>query len=236
MAQGKKILIKLSGESFGGASGRGICGVYLQGVAQLLTDLLARDFRVALVVGGGNHFRGLQGVSEGIERTLGDSIGMLATVMNGLALHAVLSKKAMPSCVLTPYAMGNMTSLYRIEEARSYLLQGSVIILAGGTGNPFMTTDTAAVLRALELECEVVIKATHVDGVYSEDPHKNPNAYRFDSLSYTAVLEKNLKVMDAAAIALARDNNMAVRVCCAQDPHEILKALMGEAPSTLIQS
>ena len=235
MLKYKRILLKLSGEALMGEGAFGIdMGVVLR---------LARDIRhaqeagaeIALVVGGGNIFRGLKGAAEGMERATGDYMGMLATVMNALAFQNALEQLKVPARVLSAIAMPTVCETFVRPKALHHLEKGRVVICAAGTGNPFFTTDTTAALRAVETNCEVLLKATQVDGVYSADPKKDPSARRYDTLTYTEVLARDLKVMDGAAIALARDNNLPVIVFSIGEAGSLLKVVRGEGRSTLIR-
>ena len=230
----KRLLLKLSGEALAGREGYGIdMGVVLR---------LARDIRhaqeagaeIALVVGGGNIFRGLKGAAEGMERATGDYMGMLATVMNALAFQNALEQVKVSARVLSAISMPTVCETYVRPKALHHLDKGRVVIFAAGTGNPFFTTDTTAVLRAMEMGCEAVVKATNVDGVYSADPKLDPAARRYDRLSYAEVLTRNLKVMDGAAIALARDNDLPVIVFSIEEPGNLSKLLTGTAQATII--
>ena len=187
-----------------------------------------------MVIGGGNIFRGLQGSAQGMERTTADYMGMLATVMNALAFQNALEQANVDSRVMSAIPMPTVCESYVRSKALHHLQERRVVIFAAGTGNPFFTTDTTAALRAIEMSCEVLAKATHVDGVYSADPKVDPNAKRYDRMTYDEVLARNLKVMDGAAIALARDNDLPVIVFSIEESGGLLKMLRGEALSTLV--
>jgi uridylate kinase len=205
-------------------------------------DRLARDVsevvqagaQIALVVGGGNIYRGLSGAAKGMDRATGDYMGMLATVMNALAFQNALSRIGRDARVLSAIPMPTVCESYVRPKALHHMERGRVVIFAAGTGNPFFTTDTAATLRAIEMDCEAVAKATQVDGVYSADPKKDPNAVRFDHLTHAEVLSRDLQVMDGAAIALARDNRLPVIVFSISEPGNLLKVMTGEARATVI--
>ncbi|MEQ8825810.1 MAG: UMP kinase [Filomicrobium sp.] len=230
----KRLLLKLSGEALMGQRGYGID---TEVVARLAGDIkLASETgcEIAVVVGGGNIFRGLQGAASGMERAIADYMGMLATVMNALALQGGLKQAGVDSRVLSAIPMPTVCESYVRPKALHHLELGRVVIFAAGTGNPFFTTDTAATLRAVEMGCDAVVKATQVDGVYSADPKKVPDAERYDRLSYKDVLARDLRVMDGAAIALARDNALPVIVCSIDEPGNLLKLLKGDALATVI--
>jgi uridylate kinase len=207
-----------------------------------VTERLARDVgeaveagaEVGVVVGGGNIFRGLAGAAAGMDRATADYMGMLATVMNALALGNALEHQGMPARVLSAIPMPTVCESYVRAKALQHMADGRVVIFAAGTGNPFFTTDTTAVLRAIEMGCGAVAKATQVDGVYSADPKMDPSAVRFDRVSYAEVLARDLKVMDGAAIALARDNQLPVIVFSIVEPGNLLKMLQGRARATVI--
>ena len=189
---------------------------------------------IAIVVGGGNIFRGLAGAASGMDRATGDYMGMLATVMNALALQNALEKVKVAARVMSAIPMPTVCESFIRPRALNHLENGRVVIFAAGTGNPFFTTDTAATLRAVEMNCDAVAKATQVDGVYSADPKKDPAAERYDNLSYSEVLSRDLKVMDGAAIALARENRLPVVVFSIAEPGNLLKVLCGKARQTTI--
>ncbi len=190
---------------------------------------------LCIVVGGGNIFRGMAGAADGMERATADYIGMLATVMNALAFENALSAYNVPARVLSAIPMPTVCEAYVRPKALHYLNQGRVVIFAAGTGNPYFTTDTTAALRAIEMGCDAVAKGTQVDGVYSADPKHNPDAVRYNELTYDEVLSRNLKVMDGAAIALARDNKLPVVVFSLKEPGNIAKVMRGEARCTVIR-
>jgi len=212
------------------------------GIDMKVVDRLAGDVSMAvkagcqigLVIGGGNIFRGLQGAASGMDRASADYMGMLATVMNALAFQAALEKRNVPARVLSAIPMPTVCESYVRPKAIHHLSKGRVVIFAAGTGSPFFTTDTAATLRAIEMGCDAVAKATKVDGVYSKDPAKHKDAIRYDQLDYARVLADNLQVMDGSAIALARDNDLPVIVFSINEPGNLLKVLRGSARSTLV--
>ncbi len=232
----KRILVKLSGESMMGDQGYGIDTKVTERLAQDICDVAATGTQVAVVVGGGNIFRGLAAAATGMDRATGDYMGMLATVMNALAFQSALEKTGVHTRVMSAIPMSTVCEPYVRPRALSHLERGRVVIFAAGTGNPFFTTDTTAALRAIEMNCDAMAKATRVDGVYTEDPEKNPNATRYDTLSYSQVLSDNLKVMDGAAIALARDNSLPVIVYSINEPGNLQRVLRGEAKCTIVSS
>ncbi|MEQ1718308.1 MAG: UMP kinase [Hyphomicrobium sp.] len=230
----KRLLLKLSGEALMGSSAYGIDMSVCDRLARDIAGAQAAGAEIAVVVGGGNIFRGLTGAAKGMDRATGDYMGMLATVMNALAFQNALEKQKVPARVLSAIPMPTVCEAYVRPKALHHMEKGRVVIFAAGTGNPFFTTDTAATLRAIEMNCDAVAKATGVDGVYSADPKKDPAAKRYDHLTYSEVLARDLKVMDGAAIALARDNSLPVLVFSIEEPGNLLKALRGEARATVI--
>ncbi len=230
----KRLLLKLSGEALMGKAGYGIDVDVVERLARDVAEAVAAGAQIAIVIGGGNIFRGLQGAANGMERATADYMGMLATVMNSLAFQGALEKLKVSSRVQSAIPMPTVSESYVRSKALHHLRNGRVVIFAAGTGNPFFTTDTAATLRAIETGCDAVAKATQVDGVYSEDPKKNPDAMRYDTLSYSEVLARDLKVMDGAAIALARDNHLPVIVFSVEETGNLLKVLRGEARATVV--
>ncbi len=208
----KRILLKLSGEVLMGEQSYGLSPPTIQRIAGELKDVYDSGVQLCLVIGGGNIFRGLSASAQGMERTTADYMGMLATVMNALAMQSALENKDIPTRVLSAIPMDQICEPYIRRRAMHHLEKRRVCIFAAGTGNPYFTTDTAATLRASEMACDAIMKATQVDGVYDKDPNKHPDATRYDTISYDDILHKNLKVMDAAAIALARDNDLPIIV------------------------
>lgn len=231
----KRLLLKLSGEALMGKQSYGIDMSVADRLARDIAQAAAAGAEIAVVVGGGNIFRGLTGAAKGMDRATADYMGMLATVMNALALQNALDHRGVMARVLSAIPMPTVCESYIRPKALSYLAKQQVVIFAAGTGNPFFTTDTAAVLRAIEMNCDAVLKATQVDGVYSADPKKDQTAKRYDRLSYAEVLANDLKVMDGAAIALARDNGLPLIVVSIEEPGNLLKALRGEARQTIIE-
>ncbi len=232
----KRLLLKLSGEALMGKQGHGIDMDVVERLALDVKEAVAAGVEIAIVIGGGNIFRGLQGAAKGMDRATADYMGMLATVMNSLAFQGVLEKLGVPSRVQSAIPMPTVCESYVRARAIHHLKKGRVVIFAAGTGNPFFTTDTAATLRAVEMGCDAMAKATQVDGVYSADPRKDVNATRYDALGYDEVLARNLQVMDGAAIALARDNRLPVIVFSIEASGNLLKMLRGEARATLVHA
>jgi len=208
----KKILLKLSGESIGGPDGNGLDSKVLTSYARQIRKAADSGCQVAVVIGGGNIFRGLGGSDQGYDRYKGDQMGMLATVINGLALESFLSRAGCRAKVFTSIRMEPVGELYHRDKVSEAMNNGNVCILAGDTGNPFFTTDTTAALRAVELGCEVLLKGTRVDGVYTTDPEKDPSAVRYETLTFKEAMEKKLKVMDQTAFSMCSENKMPVIV------------------------
>ena len=231
----KRLLLKLSGEALMGKGEFGIDMAVAERLARDISEAISAGAKIAVVVGGGNIFRGLAGAAKGMERANADYMGMLATVMNALALQNALENAGVDARVMSANPMPTVCESYVRPKALHHIKAGRVVIFAAGTGNPFFTTDTAATLRAIEMDCQAVAKATQVDGVYDSDPRKNPNAKRFDKLGYADVLANDLKVMDGAAIALARDNALPVIVFSIDEPGNLLKVLRGAGRATLIE-
>ena len=231
----KRILLKLSGEALMGTEDFGIDPKVLDRMALEIGQLIGIGVQVGLVVGGGNLFRGAALSQAGMDRVTGDHMGMLATVMNSLALRDSLERSNIQTRVMSAITMNGVTEHYDRRKAMRYLAGGDVVIFSAGTGNPFFTTDTAACLRGIEVDADVVLKATKVDGVYDRDPMKDPNAERFDRLSYDQVLDLKLGVMDLTAICLIRDHKMPLRVFNMNKPGALLNAVVGSAEGTLIE-
>ena len=229
-------LIKISGESLMGSGRHGIDANTLAEIATDIADVAKGGARVAVVVGGGNIFRGMSGAAQGIDRVKGDFMGMLATVMNGLALEQALKSVRQAVSLYSGLPVPSICQTFSRDDALADLEQGAVVILAGGTGSPFFTTDTTAALRAAELGCDAILKATQVDGIYSQDPKTNPRAERYDSLAFSEVLAQDLKVMDAAAIALARDNAIPIVVFSLHHKGAIGKVMRGEVRYSVVGS
>ena len=230
----KRVLLKLSGEALMGDQSFGISPEMLKYVADEVRSVVDLGVEIAIVVGGGNIFRGVKATSFGMERTAADHMGMLATVMNSLALQDALEKQGMQTRVQTAISMHEVAEPYILRRAVRHLEKGRVVIFAAGTGNPYFTTDTAAVLRAQEVHAQVLLKATKVDGLFEADPVENPDAAFIASTSYMQVLENQLKVMDMTAISLAMDNDLPLIVFNLKKPSNILKAICGERVGTII--
>jgi uridylate kinase len=230
----RRVVVKLSGEALSGPQGFGIHQPTIEAIAADLVATRALGVGLGVVVGGGNLFRGIEVSKRGISRPTADTMGMLATVMNGLALEAAIEACGQPARTLTALAMPEVCELYTRARALDYIGQGRIVVLAAGTGNPFFTTDTTAVLRAAELEAEAVLKATNVDGVYSADPKTDPKATRFDRLSHQEALSRDLKVMDATAFALARENHMPIIVFSIREPRAVERVLLGDGRATVV--
>ena len=230
----KRLLLKLSGEALMGQAGYGIDVQVSRRLARDVREAIEAGAQISVVVGGGNIFRGLAGAASGMDRATADYMGMLATVMNALAFQNALEQEGVPARVLSAIPMPTVCESYVRAKALHHAGLGRVLIFAAGTGNPFFTTDTTAVLRAIEMNCEAVAKATQVDGVYSADPKKDPEALRYDRVSYADVLARDLKVMDGAAIALARDNRLPVIVFSIKEPGNILRVVLGTAHATVV--
>ena len=231
-AKYSRILLKVSGEALGGAAGAGISPEAVQDMAEQIREVRELGVQVVVVVGGGNIFRGLAGSERGIERATGDYMGMLATVINALALQDALEKLGVATRVQSAITMSQVAEAFIRRRAVRHLEKGRVVIFGGGTGNPYFSTDTAAALRANEIGAEVILKATKVDGVYDSDPKKNPKARRFSQISYLEALQKQLKVMDSTAFSLCMDNKMPIIVFDFFRPHNLKRAVMGESVGT----
>lgn len=230
----RRILVKISGEALMGQKAYGIDMGTVARIAGDISQVVALGAEVCLVVGGGNIFRGLAGAAEGMDRATADHMGMLATVMNALAVQNALTHRKTAARVLSAIPMPSVCEPFVREKALRHLEKGNVIIFAAGTGNPFFTTDTAAALRAAEMGCDALVKGTQVDGVYSADPKTDAQAERFDALSYTDVLARDLKVMDGAAIALARDNDIPIIVLSIGEQGNLARVLQGTARCTTV--
>jgi len=231
----KRLLLKLSGEALVGKAGYGIDVDVVMRLCREMKEASEAGAELGVVVGGGNIFRGLAGAAKGMDRATADYMGMLATVMNALALQNGLERLGVQARVLSAIPMPTVCEAFVRSKALHHMESKRIVIFAAGTGNPFFTTDTTAALRAVEMNCEALAKATQVDGVYSDDPRTNPKAVRYDRLTYGEVLARDLKVMDGAAIALARDNALPVIVFSIEEPGNLLKVLRGEALATVIE-
>ncbi|MDJ0662143.1 MAG: UMP kinase [Crocosphaera sp.] len=230
----QRVLLKLSGEALMGNLGYGIDPKVVADIAQEIKDVINHGIQLAIVVGGGNIFRGVKAASAGMDRATADYVGMIATVMNAMTLQDALEQMGVPTRVLTAIAMQEVAEPYIRRRAIRHLEKGRVIVFGAGSGNPFFTTDTTAALRAAEIDAEVVFKATKVDGVYDCDPQLNPNARRYESLTYSHVLAHDLRVMDGTAIALCKENDIPIIVFDLSVPGNIVRAIKGEKVGTIV--
>ena len=230
----KRVLIKLSGEALGGSKGFGIDADILRNMALQIREVQELGVEIVIVVGGGNIFRGLQGSERGIERATGDYMGMLATVINALALQDALEKENVQTRVQSALQISAVAEPFIRRRAMRHLEKGRVVIFGGGTGNPYMSTDTTAALRANEIGADIILKATKVDGIYDKDPMKHKDAKRFTKIRYIDALQKQLKVMDATAFSMCLDNNMPIVVFNLSKPHNIKRVLLGQKVGTLV--
>lgn len=230
----KRILLKLSGESLQGAQGYGIDTARLESYARQIKQIADLGVEIAIVIGGGNIFRGLQGASKGFDRVTGDQMGMLATVINSLALRSALEAIGQPAEVMTAIAMTPIGEQYSPRRAVDAMERGKTVIISCGTGSPYFTTDTGASLRALETGADVMLKGTRVDGVYTADPEKDPAAVKFDTITYDEVIARGLKVMDVAATAMCRENSMPVYVFNMDREGNLLRMITGENVGTKV--
>ncbi|MBW7875784.1 MAG: UMP kinase [Candidatus Cloacimonetes bacterium] len=230
----QRILIKMSGEALGGSDGRGIEASLVSQLGEQIKALRENGTQIGIVVGGGNIFRGVQGKSKGMDPVMSDFMGMLATVINAVGLAELFRALGIPSVVTTPFALGQYVEQYNASRAREYLDEGKVVVFAGGTGNPFVTTDSAGALRAAEIGAELLIKATKVNGVYDGDPVQNPNARLYQEISFAQVIAQGLSVMDAGAIALCQQRSIPIRVLNIFEKNSIVDLLKGKNIGTLI--
>jgi uridylate kinase len=231
----KRILLKLSGEALAGEKGYGISAQVLKEIAEEIKDIHELGVQVAIVIGGGNIFRGLSASSQGIDRATADYMGMMATVINGLALQASLEREGVPTRLLTAIEIREVAEPYIRRRATRHLEKGRVVIFAAGTGNPYFTTDTAASLRAMEIGAEVILKATKVDGVFDADPNIEREAKKLDQVSYLEVIERDLRVIDATAISLSRDNKLPIIIFNLTKKGNIKRVVCGEKIGTIIR-
>jgi len=236
MLKYKRILLKLSGESLMGSKQYGIDENRLRDYARQISEIAGMGIQIAIVIGGGNIFRGLSGTAEGIDRVKGDQMGMLATVINSLALSSALEQEGVKARVFTATRMEPIGRYYSKEEAIKTLQKGEIVLVSGGTGNPFFTTDTASALRAVELEAEVMLKGTRVDGIYTADPEKDPTAVKFEEITYDEVYEKGLKILDLTATTLAKDNQLPIIVFDMDTVGNLKKVMSGEKIGTLVHN
>lgn len=230
----KKILLKLSGEALMGDQEFGISSDVIASYAKQIKEIVDLGVEISIVIGGGNIFRGLSGAAQGVDRVTADHMGMLATVINSLALQNSIEKLGVPTRVQTAIEMPKVAEPFIKRRAQRHLEKGRVVIFGAGTGNPYFTTDTAAALRAIEMETNVVIKATKVDGIYDKDPVKYPDAKKYETVTYNEVLAKDLKVMDATAISLCRENKLPIIVFNSLDEGNLKKVIMGEHIGTTV--
>lgn len=230
----KRVLLKLSGESLGGSQGKGLDPDSLRAYAREIAAAVKAGLQVAIVNGGGNIFRGLQGAGKGFDRVDGDKMGMLATVINSLALATFIKEEGVDAQVFTALPMEPIANYYMRDKAVAFLEKGGVALISGGTGNPFFTTDSGAALRALELKADALLKGTRVDGVYTADPEKDPTAVRYEELTFDEALSKHLKVMDQTAFALCSEGNMPIIVFDMNATGNLTRLLHGEKVGTLV--
>ena len=230
----RRVVIKISGEYLAGSHGAGIDQPTVDRIASDLIAAKKLGAEISVVVGGGNMVRGVEVSAHGVSRTTGDTMGMLATIMNCLALESAIERMGTPARALSAFVMPEICELYTRSAAHNYLAQGRIVLLGGGTGNPFFTTDTTAVLRAAEIGANAVLKATNVDGVYSADPKKDPSAKRFDRLTHSQAIEGGYKVMDATAFALARETSLPIIVFSISEPGSIGAILRGTGRGTIV--
>lgn len=230
----KRVLLKLSGEALMGDQEFGISSDVIYSYARQIKEIVDLGVEVSIVIGGGNIFRGISGATQGVDRVTGDHMGMLATVINALALQNAIEKLGVPTRVQTAIEMPKIAEPFIKRKAQRHLEKGRVVIFGAGTGNPYFTTDTAAALRAIEMNTEAVLKATKVDGIYDKDPVKYADAVKYDVVAYTEVLNKDLKVMDATAISLCRENKLPIVVFNSLEEGNIKKVIMGEKIGTVV--
>ena len=231
----KRVLFKLSGEGLMGDRAFGMDEQTINSLAQQIKSVHNKGVEICIVVGGGNIFRGAKEASKGLNRSVADQVGMLATVMNALYLQNALEQIGVSTRVMSGISIPSVCESYIYRRALRHLEKGRVLIFAGGTGNPYFTTDSGAALRASEMGCDAILKATQVDGVYSDDPKKNPEAKRYETITYDEVIKKNLKVMDIAAVALARDNNIPIVVFAQKGKNALTDVIYGKEKFTLIK-
>ncbi|MDR2890589.1 MAG: UMP kinase [Alistipes sp.] len=236
MTKYNRILLKLSGESLAGGAGTGFASEVLASYASQIAAAAGKGVQVAIVVGGGNIFRGIQGMGRGVDRVKGDQMGMLATVINSLALQSALAAEGARCKVLTSIRMEPVGELFSKDRALEYMASGHVVIIGGGTGNPYFTTDSAAALRAIEVEADVLLKGTRVDGVYTADPEKDPGATKFDALTFDEVYSRGLRIMDLTAFTLCRENSLPVVVFDMDTEGNLGRVLEGEKIGTIIKN
>ena len=232
----KRVLLKLSGESLMGAQKYGLDTAVLNSYAEQIKAVVENGVQVGIIIGGGNIFRGLSGVKKGFDRVKGDQMGMLATVINSLALQTALESEGAKAKVLTSIRMEPVGELYTKSKALELMAEGYVVIIAGGTGNPYFTTDTASALRGVEIEAEVLLKGTRVDGVYTADPEKDPTATKFSEITFDEVYDRKLKVMDLTAFTMCKENNLPIVVFDMDTPGNLSKIINGEPIGTVVKN
>jgi uridylate kinase len=230
----RRVMVKLSGEALAGSAGNGLDGPTLTALANDMAAAAREGVGVAIVVGGGNFFRGVAGLAKGLDRPSADSIGILGTVMNALALEHAIEAAGAPARAMSAVPMPSLCESYARRRALDHLSHGKVVVLGGGTGNPYFTTDTGAALRAAELDCDLLLKATQVDGVYDADPKRDPHAKRFERLTHDEAIRLDLKVMDTAAFALAREAGLTIGVFSIATPGALAAVLRGEGRATYV--
>ncbi|MBE6209699.1 MAG: UMP kinase [Rikenellaceae bacterium] len=230
----KRILLKLSGESLQGTSTHGLSTDVLQSYARQIGEMARTGVQIGIVIGGGNIFRGLSGVGRGFDRVKGDQMGMLATIINSLALQSALESEGVPAKVLTSIRMEPIGEYYSKAKALEYMAAGNVVIIGGGTSNPYFSTDSASALRGIEIEAEVLLKGTRVDGVYTADPEKDPTATKFDTITFDEVYSRGLKIMDLTAFTLCKENKLPIVVFDMDTEGNLAKVLGGEPIGTLV--
>ena len=236
MAKFKRILLKLSGESLAGEQKQGINVERLNQYARQIKEIADMGVQIGIVIGGGNIFRGLTGAGKGFDRVKGDQMGMCATVINSLALSSALDAAGQPNCVLTAIRMEPIGEFYSKWKAIDAMKQGKVVICSGGTGSPYFTTDTGSSLRGIEIEADVMLKGTRVDGIYTADPEKDPTATKFNDITYAEVIARNLKVMDVTATAMCMQNDLPIYVFNMDIPGNLKKVIEGENIGTLVHN
>jgi len=236
MIKYKRVLLKLSGEALMGHNNHGIDPIRLNEYAEQIKTIVKKGAQVGIVIGGGNIFRGLSGLSQGFDRINGDYMGMLATVINCLALQSALERIDCPSTVLTAIRMEPIADFYSKQKTQTLLKQGQVVIFSAGTGNPYFTTDTASALRGIEMKADVLLKGTRVDGVYSADPEKDSNATRYDTITFDEVYQKDLKVMDLTSFTMCKENNLPIIVFDMNTSGNLEKVISGEKIGTLVHN
>lgn len=230
----KRVLLKLSGESLAGDGEYGLSAEVLKSYASQIRTIVEAGVEVGIVIGGGNIFRGMQGIDKGFDRVKGDQMGMLATVINSLALESALRSEGVQAKVLTSICMEPVGEYYSKDKALDYLRRGWVVIIGGGTSNPYFTTDSASALRAIEIEADVLLKGTRVDGIYDSDPEKNPNAVKFEAITFDEVYRRGLKIMDLTAFTLCKENGMQVVVFDMDTEGNLRKVVEGDRIGTLV--